>query len=183
MYRYVARKDDLIGLMIDAVEGEDGGPAALTGDWRRDLRAVAQRARATIHRHPWVAVLAAGRSSLGPNGFALVEHSLSAIAELGLEIDEMLVMIGTLRAFVRGYTLGGLAEQETIRRSGLDREPWMAASAPYMLQIITDGKYPQVARLILDAEIPHAADREERGFALGLERVLDGLAANLPRPR
>ncbi len=78
LYRYLAGKDDLIDLMIDAVEGEDGGPAPLSGDWRQDLRAFARRARSIIHRHPWVAVLAAGRPTLGPNGLRLAEHTLDS---------------------------------------------------------------------------------------------------------
>jgi AcrR family transcriptional regulator len=180
LYRYIARKDDLIELMIDHVEGEDGGPAPLTGDWRQDLRAFAYRARAIIHRHPWVAILAAGRKPFGPNGLRLAEHTLSSIAELGLSIDDMLVSVETLQAFVRGYTLGELAEQEAIRRSGLDRDEWMMAHAPYMQKIMADGHHPLVARVILDAESPHDQDRDERSFALGLERILDGLSASLP---
>jgi AcrR family transcriptional regulator len=183
LYRYLARKDDLIDLMIDAVEGEDGGPDPLSGDWRQDLRAFARRARSIMHRHPWVAVLAAGRPTLGPNGLRLVEHTLSAIAELGLTIDEMLVSVETLQAFVRGYTLGELAEQEAIRRSGLDRGQWMTAHAPYMQKIIDEGHHPLVARVVLDAESPHADNQDERGFERGLDRILDGLSANLPPTR
>jgi AcrR family transcriptional regulator len=180
LYRYLARKDDLIDLMIDAVEGEDGGPAPLTGDWRQDLRAFAQRGRSIIHRHPWVAVLAAGRPTLGPNGLRLAEHTLQAIAELGLTIDDMLLNVETLQAFVRGYTLGELAEQEAIRRSGLERDQWMAAHAPYLMQVIADGQHPLVTRVVLDAEGPHDDDGDEHGFALGLERILDGLSATIP---
>ena len=180
LYRYVARKDDLIDLMIDAVEGEDGGPEPLTGDWRQDLRAFARRARSIMHSHPWVALLAAGRPTLGPNGLHLAEHTLSAIERLGLTIDEMLVSVETLQAFVRGYTLGELAEQEAIRRSGLERDQWMAAHAPYLKKIIDDGLHPLVTRVVLDAEGPHADDQEERGFELGLDRILDGLSASLP---
>jgi AcrR family transcriptional regulator len=180
LYRYVARKDDLIDLMVDAVEGEDGGPAPLSGDWRQDLRAFARRARSIMHRHPWVAVLTAGRPTLGPNELRLSEHTLEAIAGLGLTIDDMLVNLQTLQAFVRGYTLGELAEQEAIRRSGLARDQWMTAYSPYLQTILDGGQHPLVAQVVLDAEGPHAEDQDERGFELGLSRILDGLAANLP---
>lgn len=182
LYRYLARKDDLLDLMADAVEGEDGGPPPLSGDWRQDLRTLAARTRSIIHRHPWVAVLTAGRPTLGPNGLRLVEHTLGAIDGLGLGIDEMLVSAETVQAFVRGYTLGELAEQEAIRRSGVDREQWMAAHAPYIRQVIAEGHHPLVTKVVFDAETPHADDSDERGFVLGLERVLDGIAANLPSP-
>lgn len=96
-----------------------------------------------------------------------------------LTIHDMLVSVETLHAFVRGYTLGELAEREAIRRSGLERDQWMAAHAPYLTQIIADGQHPLVTRVVLDAEGPHADNGDERGFALGLERILDGLSAAL----
>jgi hypothetical protein len=34
--------------------------------------------------------------------------------------------------------------------------------------------------VIIEAETPHAADRQDRAFEAGLRRVLDGLAAHLP---
>ena len=55
---------------------------------------------------------------------------LSAIDGLGLGIDEMLVMVETLDAFVRGRALEELSEQEAVRRSGLDQEQWMQAQTP-----------------------------------------------------
>src|SRR6202167_3531352 len=39
LYRYLESKDELYDLMVDHVEGEDGPPPPLTGDWRADLSA------------------------------------------------------------------------------------------------------------------------------------------------
>jgi Tetracyclin repressor-like, C-terminal domain len=92
----------------------------------------------------------------------------------------MLVSVETLQAFVRGSALGELVEQEAIRRSGLEREQCMTAPAPYMQKIIDVGHQPLVARVVLHAESPHPDNHDERGFELGLDRILDGLSANLP---
>ncbi len=180
LYRYLASKDDLYDLMIDAVAGEDGGPPPVTGDWRADLRTLAYRSRATIHRHPWMASLAAGRPSMGPNSLDATEHALIALEPLGFNIDVMLVVVGTLDAYVRGYAIGELAEQEAVRRSGISVREWMDAHTPYFESLIKAGRHPHVTRIILDAELPHAADSAERGFDLGLERFLDGWQDNLP---
>jgi AcrR family transcriptional regulator len=180
LYRYLASKDDLLDLMLDAVAGEDGGPPALTGDWRGDLRALAYRSRATIHRHPWMTSLAAGRPSFGPNSIDATEHALAAIEPLGFDIDVMITVVDTLQAFVRGYVIGELAQQEAVRRSGVSTTQWMDAHAPYLDQVVKAGRHPLLTRVIRDAELPHAADSAERGFALGLERLLDGWEANLP---
>ncbi|MET8454627.1 hypothetical protein [Streptomyces sp. NPDC005209] len=54
------------------------------------------------------------------------------------------------------------------------------AHAPYLDKVVKSGHHPLLARVIRDAELPHAADSAEHGFQLGLERLLDGWEANLP---
>jgi AcrR family transcriptional regulator len=180
LYRYVARKDDLLDLMVDTVVGEGPPPAAPSGDWRADLREIAYATRAMILRHPWVATLFAGRPTLGPNRLRAGEHTLSVIDRLGLSLDEMMAVIDTLLAFIRGHVITELAEQEAARRSGLDWEAWLASRAAYVRTIIESGQYPQLARIWLEAEGPHDPHRAERSFEFGLERVLDGFVAFLP---
>jgi AcrR family transcriptional regulator len=176
LYRYVARKDELIDLMVDAVMGNDL-EFEVRADWREDLRSLAQGLRAMMLRHPWMAVPSAGLHSLGPNTARRYEQVLSAIDGLGLGIDEMLVMVETLDAYVRGRALEELAEQEAVRRSGLDQEQWMQTQLPYIKSLLESGRHPLLTR-VFDA--PLDPDRLEHGFDLGLERVLDGLATMLP---
>jgi AcrR family transcriptional regulator len=178
LYRYVARKDELVELMVDAVMGDDL-KFEVGGEWREDLRSFAHGLRAMALRHPWMAVPSAGQRGFGPNTAHCHEQVLSAIDGLGLDIDEMLVMIETLDAFVRGRVLEELSEQEAIRRSGLDQEQWMATQVPYIRSLIESGRYPLLTRVVLDARAPHDPYRLEHGFDLGLERVLDGLALML----
>ncbi len=99
---------------------------------------------------------------------------------LGFDIDVMLIVVGTLDAYVRGYAIGELAEQEAIRRSGIGVSEWMDAHTSYFESVVRTGRHPHFTRVILDAELPHVADSAERGFDLGLERFLDGWQANLP---
>jgi AcrR family transcriptional regulator len=176
LYRYIESKDELYELMVDHVEGEDGPPPPLTGDWRADLSTFAHKTRSSIHRHPWMASLAAGRPTFGPNSLAWAEHSLAAIDRLGLSIDEMLMAGEILRAFVRGYVIGEMAEQQALQRAGLTMDQWMHALGPYMLSVVDQGKHPFLARVMMDADTPHAQDRDDLVFAAGLERILDGIA-------
>jgi AcrR family transcriptional regulator len=180
LYRYIARKDELIDLMLDAVIGTDLH-FEVGGDWREDLRSFAHGLRAMILRHPWMAVPSAGLRSLGPNTAQRYEQVLSAIDGLGLKIDEMLVMVETLDAFVRGRALEELSEQEAVRRSGLDQEQWIQTQLPYIERLIESGRYPLLTRVLYDARAPRDPDRLKHGFDLGLERVLDGLAKMLPK--
>jgi AcrR family transcriptional regulator len=180
LYRYVQRKDELIALMMDAVEVEDGGPAPPTGDPAADLAAYAQRQRLLMLRHPWLTVLGAGMPSMGPNSLVGSEYALTAAVTATNSIDDAMLLTHTLDAFVRGYVLSEVAEDQFLRQSGLSREQWMAAHRPYLAAILTSGKYPTVMRAIMDARSPHASDPERQEFTEGLERVLHGLLARLP---
>jgi AcrR family transcriptional regulator len=180
LYRYVARKDELIDLMVDAVMGNDL-EFEVRGNWREDMRSIGRGLRAMTLRHPWMAIQGAGPRNFGPNTVERYEQVLSAIDGLGLEIDEMLVMVETLDAFIRGRTLEDLSEQEAVRRSGLDQDEWMQTQVPYIASLIDSGRYPLLTRVVLDARTPHDPERLEHGFELGLERVLDGLATMLPK--
>jgi AcrR family transcriptional regulator len=180
LYRYLARKDELLELMVDAVMGNDLH-FEIRGDWRQDLRSFAHGLRAMTLRHPWMAAPSAGLRNFGPHTALCYERVLSAIDGLGLEIDEMLVMVETLDAFVRGRVLEELSEQEAVRRSGLDQEQWMESQIPYIEGLIESGRFPLLTRVVLDARAPHDPFRLEHGFDLGLERVLDGLAMMFPR--
>jgi AcrR family transcriptional regulator len=179
LYRYVVRKDELIELMVDAMMGSDLD-FEVGGDWREGLRAFAHGLREMILRHPWLAAPSAGLRSFGPNTAERYEQVLGLIDGLGLDIDEMLVMVETLDAFVRGRALEELSEQEAVRRSGLDQEQWMQTQIPYIRSLIESGRYPILTRVVLDARAPHDPDRLKNGFDMGLERVLDGLATMLP---
>lgn len=179
LYGYVERKDELYDLMIDAVEGEDGGLPEPTDDWRIALRVFAYRLHTLIHRHPWIATLAPGRPTMGPNSLARAERILTALNRLGLDIDAMMAIVETIDAYVRGNAISQLAEHEARRRSGLDTQQWMQARGPYVQTIIDTGDYPMLTRVIRDAAQPHDRDSAEHGFRTGLELILNGIATHL----
>jgi AcrR family transcriptional regulator len=178
LYRYVPTKDHLLDLMIDATEGEVVFPDVSAGDWRAGLRAVAEMQRDRLLRHPWLASLESGRPSFGPNSLRNLEQGFGMLDGLGLDIDHIMVLVTTLLAFVRGAVFAELAEQEAQRRTGLNTQQWQARMAPYVATLLSSGRYPAFNRIITDAKLPHSGPAQ--GFALGLELVLDGLAASLP---
>jgi AcrR family transcriptional regulator len=177
LYRYVSRKDELFELMADAVVGERL-PPELTGDWRVDLRVAADNIRDQALAHPWLPQLA-GRITLGPNTLRWLEFGSGVFAGHDLSADEILLNLNTLTAFVSGHVLQEIAEVEATRRTGVDHEQWLAAQGAYGESIITGGQYPHLTRIMIEATGPHASDRLERGYRLGLERILDGIATSL----
>jgi Tetracyclin repressor-like, C-terminal domain len=81
---------------------------------------------------------------------------------------------------VLGVVVGQLAEQEAQRRTGLTAEQWRDWMSPYIRKLMATGRYPMFNRIIADASLPHSENSAEDGFRLGLERILDGIAAGLP---
>jgi len=175
LYGYVHNKDELHELMVDWVEGEDGSPPALSGDWRGDLSTLAHRLRQSILRHPWMASVAAGRPSFGPNSLAWTEYGLAAMDELGLTIDEMLIASEVLQAFVRGFTLREFAERQALSRAGLEAAEWGRVLGPYLESVQRSGRYPRFTRVVQEARVPHAENRQELMFTTGLDHILDSL--------
>ncbi|WP_327290415.1 TetR/AcrR family transcriptional regulator C-terminal domain-containing protein [Streptomyces sp. NBC_01198] len=177
LYRYIANRDELVDLMVDAVRGEEPLPEP-TRDWRTDLAAFATALRATLMRHPWLAGELAGRPSLGPNSLRRSESALRAAVALTPDITLASQALGT----VHSYVLGSVATQQAARRAeqrtGLTEEQWQRSVGPYISEVLAAGEHPMLARRVHEGE---EVDPDVE-FAFGLDCVLDGLAARLPRP-
>jgi AcrR family transcriptional regulator len=174
LYRCVANRDDILDLMADAILRRNEPPPA-TGDWRADLTALADTTRQTMLRHPWLAGVVAARPSLGPGSLRWMEAWLTPLDGHGLDADEMLVGALTVQTFVTGAVLSETAQ----RQARFDAEQWMAEQGSRGEAIIAGDKYPRLARIMVEASGPHAKDRIERAYRLGVERILDGLATGL----
>jgi len=176
LYRYVLRKDELSDLMIDAIYAEQAPPAP-SGDWRIDLLAGRTQRPRRGNSAPMVAGTV-GRASEPRSGHpGGLDFAYGAFDGHTLAAHEMMANIDTLGAFVTGHALGEIAEATTPD----DREQWMAAQGTYGDEIITSGRFPHLARVMVEADLPHAKDRPDRSFTLGLDHILDGLAAHLQR--
>lgn len=165
LYRYVASREDLLDLMVDAITGEYNLPAR-TGQPFTDLVAIGVQARQTHRRHPWLTDLIAIHPTLGPHGVDVLEHFLSVLSEHPAEDDAKFEAFAMLNAVVVSFAR---AEQST-HVAGVDRH------ARYLTHVAAAGTHPHIAALDLDTN----ASAEDR-FADILERVLRGLLES-PRP-
>src|SRR3954452_9312921 len=76
LYGYIATKEELLDLMVDAVYAEIR-PA---GDgWREVLRSLAETTRLAAHQHEWLADLIGGRPQLGPHALARGDAVVAAM--------------------------------------------------------------------------------------------------------
>ena len=178
LYRYVTNKDELLELMVDAVQSESELRAESSGDWRADLTLVADGMRATMLRHPWLATELGSRLRLGPNALRSANFALVAASGATTDITVASALLGAVSNYVHGAVLAELAELEAVRRSGMTKDQFRSAVAPYVQEVIVDsGAYPALVRRMVDAEdLSH-----DEQFAFGLRCVLAGIEISVAR--
>jgi AcrR family transcriptional regulator len=170
LYGYLATKEELLDLMVDAVYAEIR-PA---GDgWREVLTSVAEMTRRAAHRHEWLADLIGGRPQLGPHALARGEAVLAAMD--GVDVDVVMPVVSAVDAYVIGTVRREIAERRAERASGMDQRQWQAAYGPYLERTFATGRYPALATVIRDAA---HLDADET-FRTGLGFLLDGIGAGI----
>jgi AcrR family transcriptional regulator len=171
LYRYVRTKDELIDAMIDRVLGEF--PVADTSaGWREAMRLEGRRLRRAALTHPWVVGFMLTRPSFGPNATGQLEQSMAMLDGIGLDIDQMLDVGATVRAFAVGYVQAELAEADAQQRTGLTEAEWRESVRPAVEALMATGDFPYFERIIIEADdFPDS----EVTFDRRLEHVLDGL--------
>ncbi|MFI2284885.1 TetR/AcrR family transcriptional regulator [Nocardia beijingensis] len=171
LYGYIATKDELLDLMVDAVYAE----IRPTGNSRREvLRSVAETTRQTVHQHEWLADLLGGRPQLGPNALARGEAVIAALD--GVDVDIVMPMVTAVDAYVIGAVRREIAERRAERATGMDEKQWQAAYGPYLERAFATGRYPALATVIRDAAHLDA----DQTFRTGLDFLLDGIEARIP---
>jgi AcrR family transcriptional regulator len=170
---YLGGREDLLDLMLDRAFGELHLPAP-SGDWRHDLRAVAQATQQVALQHPWLRVLAGTRTPSGPNGLRVNEQILAAFDGTGLPPVRTTQLANAVLAFVYGFVqldTGAAHRSRDERAEAAHRE----RTSSYLHEAVGSGNYPHLAGLFADADGLTA----QAAFEAGLDVVLDGVAAQL----
>ena len=184
LYWHVASKDELLDLMLDAIEAEQVFPAP-TGDWRADLRAIAMTQRTVLHRHQWLMDFIGGRPPLGPNTLRNLERALTVIDKLELDFETALNVLGTIATYVMGAVLREIRESRVDQRDeeALDRlseAELREVVVTHVNRLRATGRFPHFLRIYDENIDPDAAGTRDARFEFGLDCVLDGIAARLP---
>ncbi|MFF5666473.1 TetR/AcrR family transcriptional regulator [Streptomyces griseofuscus] len=172
LYSYIASKEELLDLMVDAAYAE----IRPVGDgWREVLRSLAESTRQAAHEHEWLADLLGGRPQLGPHALANGE---AVVARLdGVDLDDVMPMVAAVNAYVIGAVRREIAARRAERASGMDERRWQAALGPYLERAFATGRFPALATVVRDAAHLDA----DRTFRMGLDFLLDGIEARVAR--
>jgi len=169
LYNYVPRKEDLYELMVDAVSGEHElwEPS---GDWRADMRRIAQQTRALMHRHPWLTRLMSPVYGFSPNALRYLEHCLACLDPLDARYGMKMQLVGMLNGCVTSYVANELATAERTRSLPWSAEEETAVRIAYLGSQVAGGAYPRMAAAFTEDPGPIDLDG---AFELMLSRILD----------
>jgi AcrR family transcriptional regulator len=184
LYTYVPGKAELLDVMLDTVLGEIAEAERPAAGWRARLEQRAREYWALYRRHPWALQVSGARPLLGPNETALFDSALHAVAGIGLDAGEMILVISLVGGYARGAAQGAVEAAHAEQRTGLSDDQWWAAREPILDKYFDADRFPTVASVQLsggfdpaegglDYNLQHAVD----SFEFGLQRVLDGIEA------
>lgn len=178
LYHYVANKDELVTLMVDAVMAEVLVPEGdLDDGWRAGMEQIAKRTREVFRRHRWT-LDRLGDGGPGPNLMRHFEQSLRAASGAGISAEDTFELIGLVDDYVFGFALRDAQERDEHKRG------WSPEARDFLQRELDSGDYPLIRRFLGDdaeagsdlvAEIVFKEGRFERG----LKRLLDGIEAGL----
>ena len=187
LYWYVGSKEELLDLMLDAIEAEIEVPEP-SGDWRADLGAFAHRTRAALSRHQWAVEFIGTRPPSRPNDVRNLERLLGLLEGTG--VDDARVILGifmTVATFVIGAVIREAQEvrfhrEQERAEAALTDEQIQAERERYHKWFEASGDFPRIARLMASGIDPDDPDTRDERFQFSLDCVLDGIAVRLGSP-
>lgn len=178
LYRYVPDKSVLLDLMLDRVSAPDHDARPGPGSpWREALQAEAEGGRALYLQHPWLLQVNWSRPVLGPNTVAGLELTLAGLTELPMSDQEKLMIISAIDAYVVGSVRQQVMYELAAEETGVSDEEFWRMQMPTMERAMDTGDYPVMAAMDEDT---FDAGWDET-FTLGLQHLLDGIAADVAR--
>jgi AcrR family transcriptional regulator len=179
LYRYVAAKDELLALMVDAALALPDAPRDPGEDWRAGIERWAWVYHDALRRHPWVLRVPISGPPVTPNQVRWLEDGLTALAGTGLSEPEKLSVILLVSGFVRNAATLAADIAAAVAASGAQVMPGWSD----VLRRVTDAeRFPALHRAMASAAFAQDDDPDEE-FVFGLERVVDGVAALIARRR
>lgn len=162
LYRHVSSKRDLLDGVAGRLLARMEIPPTAETSWEDGLRQVGRSYRQLAHEHPGLFPLVLDRPLASPEVLPPLEATLTLLLGAGLDAQEALDVFQACASFVGGFALG-----EISRRDG--RNEWPALDSDEDRQ-----RYPVTAEIL-----SLATPDQDRAFELGLDLLINGLAATL----
>jgi len=174
LYRYVATKDELLMLMMDAAFHQP--PAARrTGEaWRPALTRWARAHLGVLRRHPWIVRIPVSGPPITPHQVAWFERALRCLTGTRLSEPEKLSTLLLVNGFVRNEALLASDLQRAVAARGATMEAATASYGRLLASLIDGRRFPALSATIASGVFDQMGDADE-DFDFGLARILDGV--------
>jgi AcrR family transcriptional regulator len=179
LYRYVAAKDELLALMVDATAASPPAAPAPGEGWREGLSRWARAELDIYRRHPWVLRVPISGPPVTPNQIAWLEQGLRCLRDTGITESEKLSVMLLLTGFVRNWGRLEADLMEASRASGVSTDAAMSGYGRLLARLTDPERFPALHAVIAAGVFDDDPDDPEEPdeFLFGLERVLDGVDA------
>jgi AcrR family transcriptional regulator len=167
IYWHVTNKAELLRLIGEAVLDEVEIPPA-RGDWREQLRDIHRSLLGTVLQHPNTVEIVIGRARFGAAGLTLFERILSILLQAGFSPEAAFDAYQSLYLFTLGFSAvsGRNPEFREGQRQGL-----------LYMRSLPEDRFPSIRTV---APVIGSRSLEEQ-IEIGLDVVIEGIAARLPR--
>lgn len=179
LYRYVAAKDELLTLMMDAAAGPPPADLPRPGEtWRDGLSRWAWAYRAILHEHPWIVRIPISGPPAAPNNVAWLERALRCLRGTGLAEGEKVQVILLLSGYVRSEAALFADLADAARAADRAVQDAAAGYGRLLARLIDPDRFPALTEAVVahafddDPDDPEGPDAD---FVFGLERILDGV--------
>jgi AcrR family transcriptional regulator len=176
LYRYVANKDELVLLMMEAAAGEPPEPKAPDETWRAAVERWAHAMFTLFQEQPWFLQIPIAAPPATPRQLAWMETGLCALTGTRLAEHEKLSLLMLVNGYVRYDAMLRGQMVEAARAGGRSVEAVNAEFGGLMRHLVQADRFPML-RQAIDAGAMNEPQDPAGNFAFGLARILDGMAA------
>ena len=177
LYTYVADRDELLDLLLDAAYAAAAREDTTGRPWRERVAAVAEDNRRLYEQHPWAAGISTLRPPLGPGQLAKYEHELAAFDGTGLDDVTVDSCLTHLLVVVRACARDAADARAARLADGTDAR-WWATAGPLLERVLDPLRYPRAVRVGTAAGTANGSAHDPgQAHRFGVQRVLDGIAA------
>ena len=172
VYHYVANKDEILDGIVDLVFAEIDLPTA-GGDWRSEMRRRAVSARRVLREHQWAIPLMQSRTVPGPGTLGHLNANIGTLRAAGFSVE----MTAHAYALIDSYIYGFALSEASLPINGPETVTEVADS---MMHLFDAKAYPALVEFTTEHVLKPGYDFGLE-FEFGLDLILDGLTASLPR--
>ena len=174
LYRYVAAKDELLVLMVDAALGTPPEPPPSQEGWRVCLGHWARALLDGYRRNPWVLRVPVSGPPSTPNQIDWLEQGLRCLRGTELDEGEKLSAILLISSLARNEATLAASLHAAFKATGSTPQQSMSAFGRMLGKLIDAERYPAF-HAVLAAGVFDKPDDPDEEFLFGLDRVFDGI--------